>query len=395
MTIGAFEITAREGKARSGVFTTAHGEFETPAFMPVGTQGTVKGVTPRQLQELGAQILLSNTYHLHIRPGDELIRDLGGLHRFMAWPGPILTDSGGYQVFSLTKLRKLNDNGAEFQSHVDGSPVLFTPEKVIAIQENLGVDIMMVLDECLAYPSTHEQAEVSLKRTLHWAERSLVARRKSQCLAFGIVQGGMFPDLRLRSCERLVELQFDGYAVGGLSVGEPNQLMLEIAGISAAALPQDRIRYLMGVGTPRDIVQAVALGIDMFDCVIPTRSARFGRLYTADGFINIRNQQYRRDESAIDPECDCYCCENFSRAYISHLTHTKEILASELASLHNLRFYQRLMEDIRRAIKANCFGGFSQEFLRRHAAEPGPSERAGLSEVGQPGNTTAPDDDCR
>ncbi|MFN8388875.1 MAG: tRNA guanosine(34) transglycosylase Tgt [Bdellovibrionota bacterium] len=366
MSIGRFVIHARENMARSGEMTTAHGVFETPAFMPVGTQGTVKGVTPRQLEELGAQIVLSNTYHLHLRPGDELIRDLGGLHRFMGWRGPILTDSGGYQVFSLTKLRKLTDEGCAFQSHIDGSPVMFTPEKVISIQENLGVDIMMVLDECLAYPSTVQEASDSLDRTLRWAERSQAARSKKECLAFGIVQGGMHPELRQRSAESLVRMDFDGYAIGGLSVGEPNDLMLDVAALSARALPQDKIRYLMGVGTPSDIVRAVALGIDLFDCVIPTRSARFGRLYTADGDINIRNSVYRSDSAPIDSECDCYACKNFSRAYISHLMHAKEMLGSELASLHNLRFYQRLMEDIRKAVKANSFTQFGEHFLRRH-----------------------------
>ena len=365
----AFDILAREGRARTGVCSTAHGAFETPAFMPVGTQGTVKGCTPAQLKELGAQILLSNTYHLHLRPGDELIRDLGGLHKFMNWPGPILTDSGGYQVFSLAKLRKLDADGVSFQSHIDGSPVRFTPESVIRIQENLGVDIMMVLDECLSFPSTFEAAAQSLAITNAWAERSQSARTRAECAAFGIVQGGMHPELRIKACTELAKMNFEGYAIGGLSVGEPVPLMLEIAGLSAEALPENKPRYLMGVGTPRDLVQAVGLGIDMFDCVIPTRSARFGRLYTQTGYINIRNQSFRRDENAIDMGCDCYVCRNFSRAYISHLIHAKEMLGSQLATLHNLRFYQRLMGDMRSAIKAGTFLKFSQSFLSIHSQD--------------------------
>ena len=366
VSIGSFDVLAEDGLARTGVFQTAHGSFETPAFMPVGTQGTVKGVTPRELRELNAQIILSNTYHLELRPGSELIRDLGGLHRFMGWDGPILTDSGGYQVFSLAKLRKLSERGVEFQSHLDGGKVFFTPERVIEIQENLGVDIMMVLDECLPFPSTAEAADRSLELTLRWAERSLAARKRPECLMFGIVQGGMHADLRAKACERLCAMPFDGYAIGGLSVGEPPSVMLEVAGLSASKLPREKIRYLMGVGTPTDLVQAVALGIDLFDCVIPTRSGRFGRLFTAAGPINIRNQQFRADSQPIEPGCDCYSCRNFSRAYISHLTHTKEILASELASLHNLRFYQRLMERIRLSIKSGSFSRFYQDFLSHY-----------------------------
>lgn len=364
--LGKFEIRARAGAARLGRLQTAHGVFETPAFMPVGTQATVKGVTPRELKELGAQIVLSNTYHLHLRPGDELIRSLGGLHKFMSWPGPILTDSGGYQVFSLAKLRKIRPDGVRFQSHLDGKEVFFTPEKVIGIQENLGVDIMMVLDECLPYTSTEDEARKSLELTLSWAARSQAARSRAECLAFGIVQGGMFPKLRLEAIERLKELNFNGYALGGLSVGEPIDLMLEMVALSAPEMPEDKPRYLMGVGTPRDIVQAVCLGIDMFDCVIPTRSARFGRLYVSDGFINIRNAQYRQQSRPIEEGCDCHACQNFSAAYISHLFHADEILGLELASLHNLRFYQRLMRDLRGAIETNRLEEFSRGFLAKH-----------------------------
>ena len=367
--IGNFEILATEGEARSGTLTTAHGEFQTPAFMPVGTQGTVKGVTPKQLEELGAEIILSNTYHLELRPGSELIRDLGGLHKFMGWKGPILTDSGGYQVFSLSKLRRISEQGVEFQSHVDGSPIFFSPERVIEIQENLGVDIMMVLDECLPFPCDEARARESLELTQRWAERSLRARKREGSLMFGIAQGGMHPELRKIACSELMSLEFDGYAIGGVSVGEPPEVMLELTQLCCSILPKEKIRYLMGVGTPSDIVQAVARGVDMFDCVIPTSSARFGRLFTLDGHLNIRNSQYRRDESPIDAECDCYCCSNFSRAYLSHLVHAKEILASELASLHNLRFYQRLMAGIRDAVRRGTFSKFSHDFLERYKPE--------------------------
>jgi len=365
----AYTLSAADGLARLGKMSTAHGEFETPAFMPVGTQGTVKGVTPTELRQLGAQIILSNTYHLELRPGSELIKKLGGLHKFMGWDGPILTDSGGYQVFSLAKLRKIREEGVEFQSHIDGDKKFFSPERVVEIQENLGVDILMVLDECLAHPATFEQARASLELTQRWAERSLRVPRAERSLLFGIVQGGMYPDLRAEAAERIAALNFDGNAIGGLSVGEPPDLMIELASISCAKLPSDRARYLMGVGTPVDIIRAVGVGVDMFDCVIPTRSARFGRLFTKYGHLNIRNQQHRDDDSPIEPDCDCYCCSNFSRAYLSHLTHAREILASELATIHNLRFYQRLMSGIRTAISSKSFSEFSRSFLERYRPE--------------------------
>ena len=363
--IGTFTIDKVCGAARRGSVVTKHGIYETPAFMAVGTQATVKGMTPRDLHDVGSQIILSNTYHLHIRPGDEVIRDLGGLHRFMGWDGPILTDSGGYQVFSLSKLRKLSDHGVEFQSHVDGAPVLFTPEKVVGIQENLGVDIMMVLDECLPYPATEAAAEESLRITTAWARRAADARRNPEQLAFGIMQGGMYPQLRTRAAEALREIGFDGYAIGGLSVGEPSSLMYEMAELSASLLPSDKVRYLMGVGTPSDIVKAVSVGVDQFDCVIPTRSARFGRLFCGDSHINIRNAEYRNDQSPIEEGCDCYTCRTFSRAYLSHLIHAKEVLAVHLATLHNLRFYQRLMSEIRAQITAGTFGEFAKSYLAR------------------------------
>lgn len=372
---GTFELLATDGLARRGRFHTAHGSFQTPAFMPVGTQGTVKAMTPALLADIGAEIVLSNTYHLHLRPGDELIRDLGGLHRFMGWKGPILTDSGGYQVFSLAKLRKITPDGVAFQSHLDGSKVVFTPEKVVRIQENLGVDIMMVLDECLPYPSTLDAAKRSLDLTLSWAERSLRAReRPGEVLAFGIVQGGMFPDLRREAAAALRALPFDGYAIGGLSVGEPLELMTEIGALSAAELPPERPRYLMGVGTPQDIVRAVLAGIDMFDCVIPTRSARFGRVYIDGGSINLRNSSFRRDPRPLDPGCDCYACREFSRAYIAHLIHADEILGVQLATLHNLRFYQRLVGQIREAITT---GTLAQHARRLLTVAPAADDGAG------------------
>lgn len=368
--LGKFELFSVDGLARVGAYHTAHGAFETPAFMPVGTQGTVKGVTPRELKELGAQIVLSNTYHLHLRPGDELIREHGGLHKFMSWDGPILTDSGGYQVFSLSKIRKVIDRGVEFQSHIDGKKILFTPEKVVQIQENLGVDIMMVLDECVAYPAEKKDVEKSLQLTTAWAKRSRQAKVRNDSLIFGIVQGGMFEDLRKRAVGELLEIGFDAYAIGGLSVGESQELMLEMTSVSCSLLPADKPRYLMGVGTPVDIIKAVEQGIDMFDCVIPTRSARFGRLFTKFGPINIRNTIHRSDDSAIEESCDCYTCKNFSRAYISHLIHAKEVLAVSLASIHNLRFYQRLMKNIRFSIEKSNFQEFKREFLSEYIEVP-------------------------
>ncbi len=332
--------------------------------MPVGTQGTVKGVLPRDLRELGAEIVLSNTYHLHLRPGEQLIAKLGGLHQFMQWSGPILTDSGGYQVFSLSHLRELTEEGVHFRSHVDGAPLFFTPEKVIQIQETLGVDIMMVLDECLKYPSEKAETAKSLELTLKWAKRSKLARTRAESRAFGIVQGGMFEDLRRESAERLVEIGFDGYAIGGLSVGEPSELLYSVTDLTTKFLPSDHIRYLMGVGYPNDIVQAVSSGVDLFDCVIPTRSARFGRIFYEQGHINIRNAQFRDDPKPLEEGCQCYTCCNFSRAYLSHLIHSKEVLAVVLASIHNLYFYQHLMRRIRSAISAGTFSEFAHNFLK-------------------------------
>lgn len=371
-----FKLKNTDSGARRGEFETAHGAFQTPAFMPIATQGSVKGVAPDRLREIGAEIVLTNTYHLHLRPSSELIREMGGVQEFIGWRGPMLSDSGGFQVFSLSKLRKVTDDGVRFQSHLDGAEVFFTPEKVIEIQQNLGVDIMMVLDECLAQPATEADTEKSLALTTSWAKRARKCEVRNEASMFGIVQGGMYPQFRTRSVEELAALDFDGYAIGGLSVGEPIPQMYEIGAHTAALLPKDHVRYLMGVGTPTDIVTAVGFGIDMFDCVIPTRSARFGRLYTETGHLNIRNAAFRADKNPLDQTCDCYTCKNFSRAYLSHLIHAKEALFVELASLHNLRFYLRLMERIRSAISENRYAEFAKNFLsnRIEANEDGGTE---------------------
>lgn len=369
MKRGEFKILARSGSARTGRFATEHGEFSTPAFMPIATQGSVKGVNPTHLKSLGAEIILTNTYHLHLRPGEELIASLGGFHKFMAWDGPVLSDSGGFQVFSLAKLRRITDSGVEFRSHHDGRLVEFTPESVVKTQETLGVDIMMVLDECVALPASREVIERSIERTLGWADRSIEARKREQSLLFGIVQGGGYADLRECAALELTKRNFDGFAIGGLSVGEPAMVMDEMTRVCCANLPEEKIRYLMGVGTPSDIVQSVLLGVDLFDCVIPTRCARFGRLYTEEMFINIRNHEFRHDPRPIDASCHCYTCRTFSRAYLSHLIHSKEALAVELASVHNLYFYQNLMKRIRSAIAENKFLSFAEEFLHRRAGE--------------------------
>ena len=358
-----FKLLKTSEKARKGVFKCHHGSFETPNFMPVGTQGCVKGLCGRDLKELGAQVILANTYHLHLRPGDELIKNHGGLHKFMNWSGPILTDSGGFQVYSLANLTKITDDGAEFRSHIDGSKVFFSPKKVVKIQENLGVDIMMVLDECLAFGATYSETKISLDRTVSWAKASLEARERPESQCFGILQGGFEKSLRLEAIERMLELKFDGYALGGLSVGEPGEMMREVIGYSLPKLPENQIRYVMGVGYPHDIVDAVAEGVDLFDCVIPTRSARFGRVFTKDGFFNIKNKSKRDSNLPLEEGCQCYTCQNFSRAYISHLIHAKEMLSSRLLTIHNLYFYQKLLADIRASIEAGVFEGFRRDVL--------------------------------
>jgi len=358
-----FDILTRDGGARCGKLSLAHGEIDTPNFMPVATQGTVKALSPKVLVECGAQIILSNTYHLHLRPGDERIKQLGGLHRFIGWDGPILTDSGGYQVFSLAHLRSIDENGVRFRSHIDGSEIYLTPERVIEIQENLGVDIMMPLDECPPYPAEEAHVAKAVERTQRWLERSVEAKTTAQCL-FSIIQGGSFTELRERSADHAAQLPLDGHAIGGVSVGESIEKIDEIVAHTAPLLPKDKPRYLMGVGTPRDLITAATQGIDLFDCVIPTRSARFGRIYLESSYINIRNSEYQDDPRPLEEGCDCYACLHFSRAYIAHLFRADEILGIELASTHNIRFYMRLMQDIRSAIHSGSLSGLLTKFSK-------------------------------
>jgi queuine tRNA-ribosyltransferase len=339
--------------ARLGRLVTAHGVVETPAFMPVGTQGTVKAMLPRDLQELGCQILLGNTYHLYLRPGHELIRQLGGLHRFMGWDGPILTDSGGYQIFSLSATCKITEEGARFQSHLDGSTHLLTPEKAVEIQEALGSDIAMILDECIPHEAARDYVRASTERTIRWAERCLRAKGLRDQLMFGIIQGGMFEDLRALCAGAMTPMPFDGFAVGGLGVGEGEGLLHAVAAFTAGLLPEDRPRYLMGVGRPEDIVAAVRAGFDLFDCVIPTRNARNGTLFTSQGKLSIKRAEYADDPRPLDQACGCYACRNFSRAYLRHLFMAGEILSAQLNSLHNLYFYHQIMKRCREAIRAD------------------------------------------
>jgi len=344
-------------KARLGKIETPHGEVNTPVFMPTGTQATVKSLVPEMVAELGAEVVLSNTYHLYLRPGHKIIKDMGGLHKFMNWNRPILTDSGGFQVYSLRALRKINDEGIMFQSHIDGSRHFMSPEMVMEIQEALGSDIMMCFDECTPYPVDFNYAEKSLELTVKWAGRCKDVRKNNHAL-FGIVQGGIYPELRKRGVEETAGIGFDGYALGGLSVGEPKEAMYEIVGETAPLLPEDKPRYLMGVGTPQDIVECVGCGIDMFDCVMPTRNARNGMLFTNDGKVVIKNARYRNDDSPLDKQCDCYTCKNYSRAYLRHLFIAKEILATVLNTIHNIRYYMNLMERIREAIRSDNYEAF-------------------------------------
>jgi queuine tRNA-ribosyltransferase len=352
---------------RLGRVHTAHGSFETPAFLPVGTYGAVKTVTPEEIRACGAQAILANTYHLHLRPGEGQVRELGGLHRFMHWDGPILTDSGGFQVFSLSELRTVTPEGVRFRSHLDGSLRVLTPESAVAIQEALGSDIMMVLDECLLYPATREQALASLELTRSWAARCKAAWRGGNAL-FGIVQGGVYADLRLRAVEGLLEIGFPGYALGGFSVGEPPALMYDLVGACAPALPADRPRYLMGVGTPADLVEAIDRGIDFLDCVLPTRNARNGSLFTAAGTLNIRNAAHAADPGPVEAGCPCAACRGYSRAYLRHLALCRETLGLRLNTIHNLSYYQRLMAAGRTAIAAGRWEAFRDESRAAQAA---------------------------
>lgn len=354
--------------ARLGQITTPHGVIDTPVFMPVGTRGTVKALTPAQLMELEVGVILGNTYHLYLRPGHELIRGMGGLHRFMNWSGPILTDSGGFQVHSLAALRKMTPEGVIFQSHIDGSRHTLTPELVVKIQEALGSDIMMCLDDCTSYPASHETAEKSMNLTIEWARRSRKARSSPSQALFGIIQGGVYPDLRKRCVEEIQAVGFDGYALGGLSVGEPKDDLLMILSETTPLLPPERPRYLMGVGMPEDIVAGVALGIDMFDCVIPTRSARNGLLFTNHENIVIKRAIHRGEEKPVEESCDCYTCRNFSRSYLRHLYMAGEILAMTLNTIHNIRYFMRLMGRIRESIKRGAYDEFRKDFARTRAA---------------------------
>ncbi|HXG52138.1 MAG TPA: tRNA guanosine(34) transglycosylase Tgt [candidate division Zixibacteria bacterium] len=361
--LSSFTVVSRDSRtgARVGRLKTPHGSIETPAFMPVGTQGTVKAMLPRDLEEIGCQIVLANTYHLYLRPGTERIRELGGLHRFMAWKGPILTDSGGYQVFSLAATRKISEEGARFQSHLDGSFHLLTPERAIEAQESLGSDIAMALDECFAHDAPRSYAQKSTERTVRWAERCLAARRKPDQMVFGIVQGGLYEDLRRWCAGELGRLGFEGYAVGGLGLGEPPEQLHGIASFTAALLPEDRPRYLMGIGSPEDLVNAVRAGFDLFDCVVPTRNARNGTLFTSQGKLSIKRLEYADDPRPLDEACRCYACRSFSRAYLRHLYVSGEILSSQLNTLHNLYFYHRLMERCREAIRRGRLDDWIEE----------------------------------
>lgn len=367
-----FTLLAQDGAARLGHFDTPHGSLETPVFAPVGTAATVKAMRPRDLQELGASLVLANTYHLYLRPGDELVRDLGGLHRFMGWDGPILTDSGGFQVFSLSDTRRIDDEGVTFKSHLDGSTHRFTPEKSIAIQENLGADVIMMFDECPP-PNDYDYVRQSLGRTHAWAARCLAAKTRSDQALFGIVQGGVFRDLRESSARFLLDLDLPGYAIGGLAVGETKPEMHAVLEWLHPLLPADKPRYLMGVGAPEDLVNGVLRGVDIFDCVLPTRIARNGAALVLGGRINLRNAQYAADPLPIDPACDCYACAHFSRAYIRHLVKAEEILSSILLTTHNLHFLLRLMDDLRKAIRKGTVAEYAQEFLS-HYPLPGSEE---------------------
>ncbi|MGF7398751.1 tRNA guanosine(34) transglycosylase Tgt [Thermoanaerobacterium thermosaccharolyticum] len=369
MTAIKYDLIKKEKmtKARLGVLHTPHGDIETPVFMPVGTQATVKTMTPEELKEIGARIILSNTYHLYLRPGHEVIKKAGGLHKFMNWDRAILTDSGGFQVFSLGPLRKITEDGVEFRSHLDGSRHFLTPEKVIEIENALGADIIMSFDECAPYPADYDYVKNSMETTLRWAKRGKEAHKNIDKQAlFGIVQGGTYDDLRRECANRLVDMDFPGYSIGGLSVGEEKELMYHVVDYTTDLLPQDKPRYLMGVGSPDDLIEGVIRGVDMFDCVLPTRMARNGTVLTSRGRLIIRDAPHAEEFIPIDSECDCYTCRNFSRAYIRHLFKANEILAARLATIHNLRFLTKLMEDIREAIKQDKLLKFKSQFYKKY-----------------------------
>nr|WP_201772485.1 tRNA guanosine(34) transglycosylase Tgt [Endozoicomonas elysicola] len=364
-----FDQLATDGKARRGRLTFPRGTVETPCFMPVGTYGTVKGMLPRDIKEIGAEIILGNTFHLMLRPGTEIIQKHGDLHDFNQWHGPILTDSGGFQVFSLGKLRKITEEGVSFQSPVDGSKVFLNPEISMQVQKELGSDIVMIFDECTPGDATEEQARISMELSLRWAARSKAAHGDSPSALFGIIQGGMFEELRDVSLAGLAEVGFDGYAIGGLSVGESKEDMMRILSHITHKIPEDHPRYLMGVGKPEDIVEAVRRGVDMFDCVMPTRNARNGHLFVDEGVIKIRNSAHKKDERPLEAHCDCYTCQNFSRSYLHHLDKCGEILGSMLNTIHNLRYYQRVMEGLRSAIEQGQLDEFVVEFYRKRGQD--------------------------
>ena len=372
-----FEVIRTEGKARRGVFTCAHGTVQTPVFMNVGTQGAIKGgVSALDLKEIGCQVELSNTYHLHLRPGDQIVRQMGGLHKFMRWDGPILTDSGGFQVFSLSGLRKIKEEGVTFASHIDGRRIFMGPEESMQIQSNLGSDIAMAFDECVENPATYEYAKASCERTLRWLERCKAEHDRLNALPdainpsqmlFGINQGATFEELRVWHMKEISKVDCEGYAIGGLAVGEPTQVMYDIIDAVEPHMPVDKPRYLMGVGTPSNIIEAVARGVDFFDCVMPARNARHAKLFTWSGALNIRNEKYKLDERPIDPDCDCPVCRNFSRAYLRHLFVAEEMLAMRLAVLHNLYFYNKLAQRIRDALDSGVFAAFREKYSEKLA----------------------------
>ena len=366
-----FELKATDGLARRATLSFPRGEVQTPAFMPVGTYGTVKGVTPAQVQDSGAQILLGNTFHLMLRPGTEIVAKHGGLHEFIGWDKPILTDSGGFQVFSLGDMRKITEEGVKFRSPVDGAQVFLGPESAIKVQQDLGADIIMQCDECTPYPVSEKDAETSMNLSLRWALRCKQAHGDHPSALFGIVQGGMYPELREQSLKALAAMDFDGYAIGGLSVGEPKDEMVKVLDLVAHKMPANKPRYLMGVGTPEDIIQAVIRGIDMFDCVMPTRNARNANLFTSKGLVRLRNARYKDDTGPLDAQCDCYTCKNFSVAYLHHLDKCKEILGAQLNTIHNLHYYQKLMQGLRQAIEQGRLSAFVDAYYANQAASKG------------------------
>lgn len=381
-----FDLLTRDGIARRGRLTFPRGIVETPTFMPVGTYGTVKAMTPEELTGIGAQIILGNTFHLMLRPGMEVMRAHGGLHRFMHWSGPILTDSGGFQVFSLATLRKITEEGVSFRSPVNGDPVLLTPERSMQVQRDLDSDVVMIFDECTPYPATESEARRSMQLSLRWAARSRAEfdRLENPHSLFGIVQGGMYEGLRAESIDGLKQVGFDGYAIGGLAVGEPKEERERVLAALEPLLPADRPRYLMGVGTPLDLVEAVSRGVDMFDCVMPTRHARNGHLFTSAGVVKIRNARYESDTGPLDADCDCYTCRNYTRSYLRHLDRCGEILAARLGTIHNLFYYQSLMKRIRTAIEQGSFQAFHRDFVARFARPAREADDAGTEMVDVP-----------